>query len=159
MLPRDGAGVGFVVAATVGLLAAVFGFTTAFLTATGDGVVTTLALPGVEPGSFDLVLLTDFFAGFLAALFATAAFLTVFLVVFLAAFFTVFFAVFFEGFFEVFLAAFFAPRLLVFARFFTADTFAVVARVDLPAFFAPRFLTVFFLGVATTNSFMLKPDC
>jgi hypothetical protein len=29
----------------------------------------------------------------------------------------------------------------------------------LPAFFAPRFLTVFFLGVATTNSFMLKPDC
>jgi hypothetical protein len=29
----------------------------------------------------------------------------------------------------------------------------------LAAFFAPRFLTVFFLGVATTNSFMLKPDC
>jgi hypothetical protein len=141
--------VGFAVAATVAFLVAGFGFATVFLTAgaAGGGVVNTLALAAVELRLFDLGFLADFFAGFFGDFFATAAFLTVFLTAFLAAFFT------------VFLAAFFAPRLLTFARFFAAVAFAVLARADLPAFFAPRFLTVFFLGVATTNSFMLKPDC
>ena len=44
----DGTGVGLVAAATAGLRAAVFGFVTVFLKATGDGVVTTLALPMLE---------------------------------------------------------------------------------------------------------------
>jgi hypothetical protein len=144
--------VGFAVAATVALLVAVFDFATVFLTAgaAGEGFATTLALAGVELRLFDFVFFAAFFAGFLGTFFAAAVFLTVFLAVFLAVLFAAFFAVF---------LAFFAPRLLTFARFFTADAFAVLVRADLPAFFAPRFLTVFFLGVATTNSFMLKPDC
>jgi hypothetical protein len=144
--------VGFAVVATGALLVAVFDFATVFLTAgaAGEGFATTLALAGVELRLFDFIFFAAFFAGFLGTFFAAAVFLTVFLAVFLAVLFAAFFAVF---------LAFFAPRLLTFARFFTADAFAVLVRADLPAFFAPRFLTVFFLGVATTNSFMLKPDC
>jgi hypothetical protein len=56
------------------------------------------------------------------------------------------------------LAAFFVPRMLVLARFF-AEVFAALAGAELPGFFALRFLTVFFLGVATTNSFIVKQDC
>jgi hypothetical protein len=123
-------------------LVAVFGFATLFLTAAGDGVVTPLALPGVELRLFDFVFFADFFAGFLGAFFATAVFLTVFLPAFFAAF------------LAVFLVAFFAPRLLTFARFFTAEAFAALARADFPAVFAFCFLEVFFLGFATTNSFM-----
>jgi hypothetical protein len=52
--------------------------------------------------------------------------------------------------------AFFTPRLLVWPRFFNAAAFAVRARDDLPAFFALRFLTVLFLAVATTISFIAQ---
>src|SRR5260370_4943276 len=52
--------------------------------------------------------------------------------------------------------AFFARRLLLCARFFTADAFAALARAGLRVFFAFRFPEDFFLGVATTNSFMAQ---
>jgi hypothetical protein len=52
--------------------------------------------------------------------------------------------------------AFFTTRLPVFfARFFDADALATVRRF-LRTFFVLRFLTAFFLGAATTISFMLK---
>jgi len=52
--------------------------------------------------------------------------------------------------FLVFLA-FFAVRVAFFARFFEADALAL--RFDLPACLRPFFLAIFFLALATTNSF------
>jgi hypothetical protein len=78
--------------------------------------------------------------------------------VFFAAFLTDFLAAFFVvGFLAAFLATFFAfltTRLLFLARFFDA-ALADRARGGLRAFFA-FFPEVFFLGVATTNSFMAQ---
>jgi hypothetical protein len=83
-------------------------------------------------------------------------------VAFFADFFDDFFGDFFRDFFGAFLAvaaffavflAFVALRLLVFARFF-ARAWAAPARVDLAAFLAFRFFAVFFLALATTNSFV-----
>src|ERR1700687_2905949 len=75
--------------------------------------------------------------------------------VFFAAFLTDFLAAFFvAGFFAVFFA-FLTTRLLFLARFFDAAALVVRARGDLRTFFA-FFPEVFFLGVATTNSFMAQ---
>jgi hypothetical protein len=81
-----------------------------------------LALFGVAPCLFAFVFFEDFFGGFPGAFFAITVLLTAFLV-------------------------FFAPRRLVFARFFGADGLA--PPFDLPSFF----LTAFFLAFATTISF------
>src|SRR5258705_12864003 len=85
------------------------------------------------------------------ARFVDFVFLAVCLNDFLAAFFAV-------GFFAAFFAAFFAfltTRLVFLARFFDAAALVVRARGDLRTFFA-FFPEVFFLGVATTNSFMAQ---
>jgi len=102
------------------------------LLSTGEGLPPAAAF-GVERRLFGFGFFEAFFDDFLAAFFAAG----------------VFFAAFF---------AFFATRLLVFVRFFCADDL-VEARRGLRAFFGLRFLTVFFLGVATTVSFLfLKQD-
>src|ERR1700738_1761670 len=101
------------------------------------------------------------FAGFFGTLAGAPAGACVFFVAdvladFLAAFFV---AGFFKVFFAAFLAglAFLTTRLAFLARFFAAAAFAVRTRGDLRTFFA--FLReVFFLGVATTNSFMAQPE-
>jgi hypothetical protein len=105
-----------------------------------DGVFpATLVLFGVAPGLFGPAFFADFPGDLSGALFAADFFPAVFFVVF----------------FTVFLA-FFAPRSLVLARFFSAAAFAVRARGDLRVFFALRFLTVLFLAVATTISFIAQ---
>jgi hypothetical protein len=81
---------------------------------------------------FDFAFLEDFFDAFLGAFFTAVVFFAVFLAVFLA---------------------FFAPRLLVLARGFRA---ALAPCRALRTFFALRFLTVFFLAVATTISFIAQ---
>jgi hypothetical protein len=102
-----------------------------------------LACFGAEARFFDVVFFADFFGDFLGDFFGD----------FLGAFVTpvFFFAIFFAAF-----LAFCVPRLLVFARFFSADALVVGPRSDLRAFFALRFLTVFFLAVATTISFVVE---
>jgi hypothetical protein len=77
-----------------------------------------------------------------------------FVFVFFAAFLTDFRAAFFVAGFLAALFAFFTTRLLFLARFFDA-ALADRARGGLRAFFA-FFPEVFFLGVATTNSFMAQ---
>jgi hypothetical protein len=84
---------------------------------------------GAETRLFDFVFFAAFLTDFLAAFFAVG---------FLVAFFAVFFA-------------FLTTRLLFLTRFFDA-ALADRARGGLRAFFAV-FPEVFFLGVATTNSF------
>jgi hypothetical protein len=83
---------------------------------------------GAETCCFDFVFFAAFLTDFLAAFFAAG---------FLAAFF-----------------AFLTTRLLLLVRFFDA-ALADRARGGLRAFFA-FFPEVFFLGVATTNSFMAQ---
>jgi hypothetical protein len=116
---------------------------------------TTLNLFGVALGLFGPALFADFLGDFAGAFFAAGFFPAVFFAVFFAVCVAVFVAVFLA----VFLAgvlAFVAPRLLVLARFFDTAAFAVPARDDLRAFFALRFLTVLFLAVTTTISFIAQ---
>jgi hypothetical protein len=88
-----------------------------------------LGCVGAEPCGFDFAFFAGFLIDFLAAFFVT-------------------------GFFAVFLRPLTAG-LLFLARFFDAAALVVRARGDLPTLFA--FLPeVFFLGVATTNSFMAQ---
>src|ERR1700716_2620353 len=75
--------------------------------------------------------------------------------VFFAAFLTDFLPAFFVAGFFAALFAFPTTRLLFLARFFDAAALVVRARGDLRTFFA-FFPEVFFLGVATTNSFMAQ---
>jgi hypothetical protein len=117
-----------------------------------DGVFpTTLNLFGVALGLFGPALFADFLGDFAGAFFAAGFFPAVFFAVFFAVCAAVFLAVFLAG-----VLPFFAPRLLVLARFFDAAAFAMPARDDLRAFFALRFLTVLFLAVATTISFIAQ---
>jgi hypothetical protein len=100
-----------------------------------DGALARMpALSGAELRFVDFA----FFAGFFDDL--------------LAVFFVV---VFFAGVvrFAAFLAffAFFGARVAFFARFFEADVLAL--RFDLPACLRPFFLAIFFLALATPNSF------
>jgi hypothetical protein len=113
----------------------------------GGVFAATLVLFDVALGRFGPALFADFLGDFSGACFAADFFSAVFF----AVCFAVFLAVFFAG-----VLAFFAPRWLVWARFFNAATFAVRARDDLRAFFALRFLTVLFLAVATTISFIAQ---
>jgi hypothetical protein len=112
---------------------------------------TTLNLFGVALGLFGPALFADFLGDFAGAFFAAGFFPAVFFAVFFAVCAAVFLAVFLAG-----VLAFFAARLLVLARFFDAAAFAMPARDDLRAFFALRFLTVLFLAVATTISFIAQ---
>src|ERR1700716_787319 len=95
----------------------------------------TLVGSGAETRFFDFACFEDFLPDVLAAFFAT-------------------------GFFAGFMAAFLAcltTRLLFLTRFFDAAALVVRARGDLRTFFA--FLPDgFFLGVATTNSFMAQTE-
>src|SRR5216684_1530927 len=94
----------------------------------------TLVGSGAETRCFDFVFFAAFLTDFLAAFFTAG---------FLAAFFAAFFA-------------FLATALLFLARFFDAAALVDRARGGLRAFFAFFFPEVFFLGVATTNSFMAQ---
>jgi hypothetical protein len=106
-----------------------------------------------------VVALAFGFPGFFATAVGSGAEARFFDFVFLAAFLTDFLAAFFAvGFFAAFFAAFFAfltTRLLFLARFFDAAALVVRTRGGLRTFFA-FFPEVFFLGVATTNSFMAR---
>jgi hypothetical protein len=128
------------------LAAAALGLSLGLLPAKGV-FPTTLNLFGVALGLFGPALFADFLGDFSGAFFATGFFPAVFF----AVCFAVFLAVFLAG-----VLAFFAPRLLVLARFFNAAAFAVRARDDLRVFFVLRFLTVLFLAVATTISFIAQ---
>jgi hypothetical protein len=89
----------------------------------------TLVLFGAELGFLDLVFFADFVDDLFGAFFAAGVFFAVFL-------------------------AFFTARVRFFARFFSAEALTIRVRDDLRAFFAVRFLTIFFLAVATTISFI-----
>ncbi|MEO6779817.1 MAG: hypothetical protein ABI407_02175, partial [Bradyrhizobium sp.] len=91
--------------------------------------LTTLVCGGVAPDLLALGFFDRFLAGFPAALFAAL---------------------------PVFFAAFLTACLPVWARFFAAE--AWLARRDLRTFFAVRFVGVFFLAVATPNSFVAQID-
>jgi hypothetical protein len=132
-------GAGFVLASALGLSLG--------LLPAGEVFPATLVLFGVALGLFGPALFADFLGDFSGAFFAADFFPAVFF----AVCFAVFLAVFFAG-----VLAFFALRWLLLARFFNPAAFAVRARDDLRDFFALRFLTVLFLAVATTISFIAQ---
>src|SRR5258705_12939138 len=126
MFARGEAGAGFAAGPALPVVASVFGFTGFFATGVGSGA---------EARFVDFVFLAVCLNDFLAVFFAVG-----------------FFAAFFAAFF-----AFLTTRLLFLARFFDAAALVVRARGDdLRTFFAFFPEGFFFLGVATTNSFMAR---
>src|SRR6266851_3943015 len=111
---------------------------------------------GFATGPALLVVVVFGFRDFFGTLVGSGAETRLFDFVFFAAFLIDFPAAFFTA---GFLAAFFAfltTALLFLARFFDAAALVDRARGGLRAFFAFFFPEVFFLGVATTNSFMAQ---